>query len=108
LENLGYRVETANGVDEGLQKLDRFKPNLIFLDLMMDHYDSGFTFSHKAKTNPATSNTPIVMVTSVRRETSLDFDAKTNEEKQWIKVDEFLEKPLSPQEIASTAEKYLS
>ncbi|MCE1247938.1 MAG: response regulator [Firmicutes bacterium] len=107
LVNLGYEVATASSAQEGLDKLKEFKPDLVILDLMMEHYDSGFTLSHRIKTNPDTKDIPLVMVTSVRRETEMVFDARTHEEKEWIKVDGFLEKPISPEDLSATVTKYI-
>ena len=107
LKNKGYEVQTASSAKEGLEKIKDFTPDLILLDLMMEHYDSGFTFSYQIKSNPKTKDVPIIMATSVRRETGMPFDASTHEEKEWIKVDEFLEKPISPEDLSATIEKYL-
>lgn len=107
LLNLGYEVDSAPTAAEGLEKVKEFKPDLIMLDLMMEHYDSGFTFSYRLKSNPETKSIPIIMVTSVHRETGLPFDAQTKEEKEWIKVDEFLEKPISPEDLSAVLSKHL-
>jgi CheY-like chemotaxis protein len=108
LTNLGYEVESANTAREGLEKVKAFQPDMIILDLMMEHYDSGFTFSYQVKSDPETKHIPILMVTSVRRETNIPFDASTGEEKEWIKVDELIEKPISPEDIASKVEQFLA
>ncbi len=107
LKTRGFEVETANSAKEGLEKLKDFTPDLVILDLMMEHYDSGFTFSYQIKSNPKTSHVPLLMVTSVHRETGIPFDASTHEEKEWIKVDEFLEKPISPEDLSGIIDKYL-
>lgn len=107
LKTRGFEVETANSAKEGLKKLENFTPDLVILDLMMEHYDSGFTFSYQIKSNPKTSHVPLLMVTSVHRETGIPFDASTHEEKEWIKVDEFLEKPISPEDLSGIIDKYL-
>ena len=106
LVNLGYEIDKAYTAKEGFDKVSEFKPDLIILDLMIEHYDSGFTFSYKIKTNEETKHIPILMVTSVRRETHMDFDSKTKEEKEWIKVDEFLEKPISIEDLKAVLNKY--
>ena len=107
LKTRGFEVETANSAKEGLEKLKNFTPDLVILDLMMEHYDSGFTFSYQIKSDPKTSHVPLLMVTSVHRETGIPFDASTHEEKEWIKVDEFLEKPISPEDLSGIIDKYL-
>ena len=107
LKNLGYEVDKAYTAADGLEKVKEFKPDLIILDLMIEHYDSGFTFSHRIKSNEETRDIPIFMVTSVRRETDIEFDAKTGEEREWIKVDEFLEKPVSQRDLSLMIKKYL-
>lgn len=107
LVNNGYEVDSANNARDGLKKVKEFSPDLIILDLMMEHYDSGFTFSHQVKSTPETKDIPIIMVTSVRRETNIPFDAGTREEKEWIKVDEFVEKPINPEDLLALLEKRL-
>lgn len=59
-----YEIETANSGQEGLDKARLFRPNLIFLDVMMPDF-GGDVFSDKAKKDPLLKNTPIVFLTGI-------------------------------------------
>lgn len=66
-ENLGeagYRVIGATSGDEGIQKAKDFQPFAITLDITMPHKD-GWEVLHDLKTDPATRNIPVIMLTMV-------------------------------------------
>jgi CheY-like chemotaxis protein len=63
LEKNGCRVlEAANGAD-ALALMESERPNLIFLDLMMEVMD-GFTFAEHVRDHPEWRSIPIVVVTA--------------------------------------------
>ena len=63
LEKAGWAVtEAGNGV-EGLKCMERERPSLIFLDLVMPEMD-GFTFAAEVRRHPEWRSIPIVVVTS--------------------------------------------
>lgn len=99
LKAQGFEVATAHTAAEGLKVLETFTPDIITVDLMMEHHDSGFNFCRKVKDRPATAHTPVIMLTGVLRETGLDFSHRTKDERSWIKADEVLQKPVSPQQL---------
>ena len=49
LTNKGYEVKTALSMEEGLKIIENYKPDIIIVDLMMEHYDTGFVFCKKIK-----------------------------------------------------------
>ena len=61
LEANHYEVVTALRGDEGLEKAEREKPDLIILDVMMPVMD-GYTFVREMKS--AGNETPIIMLTA--------------------------------------------
>lgn len=62
LEKEGYEVvEAYDGID-ALEKMDKVKPDLILLDIMMPRMD-GYTMKLKLKENPETSNIPVIIIT---------------------------------------------
>lgn len=63
LETEGYEVITAERGSVGLEKAFAEKVDLILLDFMMPDI-SGFEACRRLKTNPATSNIPIVVLTA--------------------------------------------
>ena len=63
LEKQGWSVsEAANGI-EALASMDRERPSLIFLDLMMPEMD-GFAFAAEVRRHPEWRSIPIVVVTA--------------------------------------------
>ena len=92
LEGAGFEVESAEGIEAAHEACAARKPDLAIVDLMLDHLDDGFTLCYQLKKRDAAL--PIIMVSNVAKETGLDFDAATDEERSWIKADAFLHKPV--------------
>lgn len=108
LEAAGYEVRTATSAAEGLELLEPFRPDLVTADLMMEHYDSGFSFCRQVKAAPATADTPVVMLTGVLRETGVDFSLRTRADRALIRADEVVTKPVSPQQLAAIISRHLA
>ncbi len=105
LENRGYEVFTATSAQEGLGRVRTEMPDLIVLDLMMEKHDAGFSFSKTIKTDPLFRKIPILMVTSVAEATGYRFSFE--EDGYWMKTDDFLNKPVSPEVLLETVDKLL-
>ena len=99
LEKHGYEVEVSYNSEEGLEKFKSFKPDVAFVDLAMEHFDSGFTLCHNIKKLPESKDVPIVIFTAAGHETGVRFSTQTNEEKRWIKADDYLDKPISVRDL---------
>ena len=97
LKNKGYTVITANEGEVGYRKAEIEKPDLIILDVMMQTKDQGFQISYRLKNNPELTDIPILMLTSVGKETGFIFNKETDED--YLPVDEFVEKPIKPKEL---------
>ncbi len=106
LKNHGYDVLTASSGHEGLEKVRAEMPDLIILDLMMEKYDSGFSFSKEIKTDPLFKKIPILMVTAVAEATGYRFSLK--EDGYWMKTDDLLDKPVMPDVLLNRVEKLLT
>lgn len=63
LEKAGYDVRLAEDGFEALGKLVEFKPDLVFVDIMMPRLD-GYRTCALIKGNPALRHTPVVMLSS--------------------------------------------
>ncbi len=63
LEKQGCRVTEAENGEVALASMERARPSLIFLDLMMPVMD-GFAFADRVRTHPEWRSIPIVVVTS--------------------------------------------
>lgn len=67
----GYRVETANDGEQGLEAFQRLRPNLILMDALMPVMD-GFTCCRQLLTLPGIETTPILMITGLEDQASVD------------------------------------
>ena len=105
LEAAGYEVWTAHSQAEAEELLGQKRPNLAVVDLMMEHSDGGFALCYHIKKLDA--SIPVVIVTAVRSETGLEFDAKTEEERSWVKADRVLAKPVRFAQLQREIEELL-
>jgi CheY-like chemotaxis protein len=105
LENNGYRVIDAQTGDRGLAKAKEENPDLILLDVMMGNVDEGFQVAYLLRSDPGTADTPILMLTAVTAQTGFKFDLA--QDKDFLPVDEFLEKPISPRTLVDKVRKHL-
>ncbi|MCL0090026.1 response regulator [Dehalococcoidia bacterium] len=106
LESRGYQVATARDGVEGLDKLKTGKPDLIILDLIMPRMD-GFEMYKRLKDPEQAeyADIPILLLTSLREESSRRrFELETGME---MAVDDYVEKPISPQIMLERVEKLL-
>lgn len=92
LEAMGYKVVTANTRHKAEELFVKAKPDLAVVDLMMEDLDAGFTLCHLMK--QARPTLPVILVSSVIKETGFEFDVATEEERSWVKADAMLDKPL--------------
>jgi DNA-binding response OmpR family regulator len=100
LSSKGFEVLTASNPDDGYKMVIENKPDLIILDVMMNEPDDGFFLAQKFRRNNI--STPILMYTSVSKAIGMDFGVG-----DMVPVDEFVEKPISPDELIRKVEKLL-
>ena len=104
LESKPYEVIVAYGGDEGLQKAREENPDLVLLDIIMPVKD-GFTAAEQFKKDPQLNKIPVIMLTSYsarRAGTSIPVSRGME-----LKAEDYVEKPISPEELFNTIEKYL-
>lgn len=100
LKSKGHDVITANNPNDGYSIVKNKKPDLIILDVMMDEPDDGFYLAQKFRKEGITI--PILMYTSVSKAIGLDFGKS-----EMVPVDDFVEKPISPEELVNKVEALL-
>ena len=104
LESKDYQVSTAYDGDEGLQKVQDERPDLIVLDIIMPTKD-GFTVCEQLKSDPAFSEIPVLILTSFaekKGETSIPVS-----EGLALEAEDYIDKPVLPDELLSRIEKML-
>ena len=106
LESKAYKVTDAKSGEEGLKKAKADKPDLIILDVMMETGDKGFDVARDLKKDPNCKKIPILMLTAIKDKMGLDFKEEAGDE-TWLPVDDYVEKPLKPDELLAKVEKLL-
>jgi CheY-like chemotaxis protein len=106
LRNKGLDVSAAYSAAEALETLSGTRPDIVVLDVMMEHFDSGFNVSKTIKdTYP---DLPVILMTAISEETGLDFRPKNDEERELMHADAFLDKEASPEELLNKITEILS
>lgn len=106
LESKGYEVISASTGKEGLNKAKQEKPNLIILDVMMEHGSAGFDVSRELRKDNDCKHTPVLIMTALKEKTGMDFKKEAGDE-VWLPVDDYCDKPLKPYELLSKVENLL-
>ncbi len=96
----GFTVEGANGGLEGLEKVQKQKPDLVLLDLMMPDMD-GWEVYQRMKSDEELREIPVIVVTAKAQ--SIDKVLGLH----IAKVDDYITKPFGPQELLESVEKIL-
>ena len=105
LENQGFKVIDAQTGERGLAMAKEQDPDLILLDVMMGKVDEGFQVAYELRSDEVTADVPILMLTAVTDQTGFDFDPARD--KDFLPVNEFLEKPISPRNLVDMVRKHL-
>lgn len=96
----GYEVKGAMSGADGLKMIREEKPDLILLDLMMPEMD-GWEVYQQIRADENLKGIPVIVVTakaqSIDRVLGLHI----------AKVDDYIAKPFSPQELMNSVEKVL-
>jgi len=94
----GFDVVGAAGGKEGLEKVRQELPDLVLLDLMMPDMD-GWEVYQQMKADEKTKNIPVIVITAKAQ--SIDKVLGLH----IAKVDDYIAKPFSPQELLSSVDK---
>lgn len=103
LRNRGFDVTAAYSAAEALETLRKASPDVVVLDVMMEHFDSGFNVSRDIKREYP--DLPIILMTAIGEETGMDFRPKNDEEKGLMNADAFLDKGASPEKLLDKIEE---
>ncbi|MBN1580463.1 MAG: response regulator [Anaerolineae bacterium] len=98
-EEEGVELLTAGNGQEGWQVIQKERPEMVFLDVMMPKM-SGYEVCQKVKQTPELANTYIIMLTAKGQE----VDRQKGSE---VGADEYVTKPFDPDYIVERAEQVL-
>lgn len=100
LSRKGFEVVGANGGVRGLETIRAEKPDIVLLDLMMPEMD-GWQVYQQLKADPNTENIPVVVVTAKAQNIDKVLGLHI------AKVDDYISKPFSLQELVDRVEEVL-
>ena len=96
----GFEIIGAIGGKAGLEAMRKNHPDLVLLDLMMPEMD-GWEVYQQMKAEEATREIPVIVVTAKAQ--SIDKVLGLH----IAKVQDYIAKPFSPQELLSSVDKVL-
>jgi len=97
LGRAGYKTVAVESQAEAESVIQKMKPSLAIVDLMMEYEDSGFILCYKIKKKYP--DVPVILATGVAHETGISFSLDSESEKSWIKADRYLEKGIRPEQF---------
>ena len=101
LEGAGHEAAGAHNVDEGMAAIEKQKPDLLILDVMMDQPDDGIKLAQELRSRSL--DLPIIMMTSVGKASGMDF----GKDDEMVPVNVFLEKPVEPAALVAQVNELL-
>jgi len=99
LQRRGYEIVAARSGVQALEKARLDKPDMVILDVMMPDMD-GYEVCRRLRADPATTGLPIIMFTA---KTMVDDKVAGFQ----AGADDYLTKPVHPEELASRIEAVL-
>jgi two-component system alkaline phosphatase synthesis response regulator PhoP len=99
LEGLPCRISTARDGLEAIAAVERDRPDLVLLDVMMPRM-SGFEVCQKIKANPATRDIVVIMVTALHEVGDYERAVESG-------TDDFLTKPVNKLELLTRVKSLL-
>jgi CheY-like chemotaxis protein len=97
LRNRGFEVAAASSADEALEHIKAETPTLIILDVMMEHFDSGFALSKKIREHHG--QIPTILLSAIGQETGINFQQTSEEQLDRMHADAFLDKGVTADEL---------
>lgn len=97
----GYTVLGATGGNDGLELIRKELPDLILLDLMMPDMD-GWDVYHQIKSEEKTRDIPVIVITAKAQNIDKILGLRI------AKVEDYISKPFSPQELVERVDQIFS
>ena len=104
LESKPYEVIVSYDGDDGLRKAREESPDLIILDVIMPVKD-GFSTAEQLKKDAGLKNIPVIVLTSYAEKGGGSSVAMSGG--LTMETEDYIDKPVSPEELLKKVEKYL-
>ncbi len=105
LVNAGFLVTEVEGEQQAYEAASKQKFDLAVVNLMLENSDSGFTLSYHFKKDYPDMR--ILLLSSSTSEMDIEFSMESASERNWIKADALLNKPVRFEQILSTLQRLL-
>lgn len=107
LESVGYEVLSAYRAEAGFDLAKEKRPDLILLDVMFagPPGPDGIEVSRRIRKDPELKDTPVVMLSGVKKVLELGYDMTPDED--FMPVQAFIDKPVKPEKLLTTIEEVL-
>ena len=99
LERAGHRVAAVNNAEDGIERVRALQPDLVIMDVIMPGMN-GFQATRTLTRDPATSNVPIVIITTKSMETDRVWGLR-----QGAKA--FITKPVNERDLLDCIDELL-
>ena len=99
LEKSGLKVTVASDGIEALERLEKYQPDLVILDIVMPRMN-GFEVCRRLKSNSVTKEIPVILCSSKREEFDRYWGLRQG-------ADAYVVKPFQPTELLSTIKQLL-
>ena len=106
LERKGFKVVSAYNPDEGIQKVESEKPDLVILDVLMPRDYEGFDVARKIREDLKMRELPIILLSGVHSVKKVPYRFSPHEE--WLPVDYFFDKPVESPVLVSKIKELLN
>jgi DNA-binding response OmpR family regulator len=97
----GYEVQLANDGQEGWEKIQQSRPDIVVTDCQMPRL-SGLGLAERIKTNPQTAGLPVIMLSAK------GFELSSEELRTSYGICTLMSKPFSPRELFARVEAILN
>lgn len=105
LESNDYAVLTAHNPKEGIKLIKEQKPDMLLLDVMMGSDVAGFDAVEEIRKLPGGKELPILMITSFEEHHKTPWEGKPD--RDWVDVDNYLNKPVEPEKLLEEVKRLL-
>ncbi len=103
LEAKGFIVEDAASAKEAGEKISDFSPDVIILDVMMEHPRAGLEFAGKIATEKGMPKIPIILLTSDGHNPAWLSSPNFT----WARIAHVLDKPVTPEKLVEAINSVL-
>ncbi len=113
LEEKGYEVLSVHSAPEGLETIERERPDLVILDVMMPEATEGFhvVWDLRRREEAYFRRLPIIMLTAIHQRTPLRFHPDASDGTygpgEYLAVEGFVDKPVEPAALVAEVERVL-